>query len=224
MCASKSATVMVCLALAAVSCSSPRKHAIDPTIGVDTLAPGNGGATASGPGAAGPDAATDASTGLEPGSVGDGAPMALAAGQSCTAAAECASGICVDYVCCSTECAGRCQACAFKYTGLDDGSCGPARSGMDPRDECAESSENPCGDDGFCDGAGACRKRGAETFCTPAKCSGGVYTPPGLCDGKGACLNGVAISCAPFPCEGPRCRMVCSSDQQCASGNFCPIR
>jgi hypothetical protein len=186
--------------------------------GGQATATATGGASGGtgGAGSGSPDAETD---GPSPGT--DGSPSALAAGESCIASNQCASGYCVDGVCCATACTAKCNACAAQHTGLPDGTCGPARAGADPHNECEKSAETSCGDEGSCDGVGACRKYGRETTCAPESCAAGMYTPPGLCDGQGKCATNTTVSCGVFPCEGSRCRMTCSSDQQCAAGNYC---
>ena len=68
-------------------------------------------------------------------------------GQICTAASECDSGFCVDGVCCETDCASVCFACAEALNGVQDGLCTPVVAGTDPDDECAT---------GTCDGIGNC--------------------------------------------------------------------
>ena len=52
-------------------------------------------------------------------------------GAACTVAGRCASGFCVDGVCCAEACTGRCQACsAAKKASGADGVCGqPAHLG-----------------------------------------------------------------------------------------------
>lgn len=63
-------------------------------------------------------------------------------GASCGAGSECASGSCVDGVCCNTECGGGaadCQSCLGSQTGLgQNGICGAVAS-----DECSTSMPNP---------------------------------------------------------------------------------
>lgn len=67
----------------------------------------------------------------------------LSDGAACTEALPCASGFCVDGVCCETACDGACEAC----DGAVDGSCAPIARGADPDNECALT----------CDGEGACQ-------------------------------------------------------------------
>jgi MYXO-CTERM domain-containing protein len=58
-------------------------------------------------------------------------------GAACTVSAECASGFCVDGVCCEDACSMPCQACsATKKGGGADGVCGPVAAGTDPDGDC----------------------------------------------------------------------------------------
>jgi hypothetical protein len=67
----------------------------------------------------------------------------IADGGGCTLSATCASGFCIDNVCCEDACDGLCARCGAT------GRCALIPSGGDPDRECA-------GDD-VCDGAGMCR-------------------------------------------------------------------
>ncbi len=68
---------------------------------------------------------------------------------ACGSGAECASGFCVDGVCCATSCTGTCQACSFIKKGSGpNGTCGNIGAGLDPDDECAGAMT--------CNGIGAC--------------------------------------------------------------------
>src|SRR4029077_7349735 len=91
---------------------------------------------------------------------GPDAPTGAGLGTSCTAGSECASNQCVDGVCCESDCTGTCSSCALGKTGQNNGLCRPVTNGTNPDDECAQSPPSPCGNDGMCDGAGACRKWG----------------------------------------------------------------
>jgi hypothetical protein len=151
----------------------------------------------------------------------DSAPSLLGGGTGCSTDSQCSSGQCLDGICCATACSGKCQSCASAQTGLGDGACGPVRAGNDPRNECEKSAEATCGDDGTCDGAGGCRKYGTASVCAPESCANGGYTSPRFCDGKGSCSPGTSASCGAFPCDGARCRMDCTRNEDCVTGNYC---
>ncbi|HEY3256723.1 MAG TPA: FG-GAP repeat protein, partial [Polyangiaceae bacterium] len=78
-------------------------------------------------------------------------------GAACAQASECASGFCVENVCCASACSGVCQSCLQKNktaNGGGDGVCGSARINTDPRDSCPEAEAGSCGLTGVCDGKG----------------------------------------------------------------------
>ena len=64
-------------------------------------------------------------------------------GRICSNATECHSELCVDGVCCATNCNGVCEACNIEGSA---GACSP-HVGTDPHDECTP---------GVCDGLGDC--------------------------------------------------------------------
>ena len=68
-------------------------------------------------------------------------------GQSCSLDTECATGRCVDGVCCNSACSGTCEKC--NLAGLN-GICSAVSDGQDPDNECS-------GGAGVCNGARACR-------------------------------------------------------------------
>ena len=72
------------------------------------------------------------SSGVDAGTT-DGA-VGKAEGTTCGAANECASGNCVDGVCCESACAGECETCNLPNTL---GKCMPVPDGEDPQNECA---------------------------------------------------------------------------------------
>src|SRR5262249_53285576 len=78
---------------------------------------------------------TTDSGGNTTGSAGGGGEVhpGLIEGAQCTAGTDCASGACVDGVCCNEECTGTCMTCAAVGSL---GTCVPAEVGTDPRNEC----------------------------------------------------------------------------------------
>ena len=62
----------------------------------------------------------------------DGGPQRPPADKTCTVGAQCASGFCVDGVCCDKACDGSCESCAL--TGKV-GTCSPIKNAAD--DSCA---------------------------------------------------------------------------------------
>jgi hypothetical protein len=144
-------------------------------------------------------------------------------GSPCTTAAGCQSGACVDGVCCDTPCNGPCQACsaAAKGQGID-GACGAVAAGADPHDDCAADAPSSCGQDGTCDGSGACAFFAMGTTCAPGSCTGATATADAHCDGHGTCLPGATTTCDPaYVCAGNACAASCTDDTACAAGYHC---
>jgi hypothetical protein len=91
---------------------------------------------------------------------------------TCTSAAECASGFCVDGVCCDSACDGTCASC--NQAGRI-GKCTPYQAGTDPKSECAGTGTGTC--QATCDGVGHCSFPSYTVSC------GNCLT----CDGNGSC-------------------------------------
>jgi len=142
-------------------------------------------------------------------------PQKLANGSTCSLPSECASGHCVDLICCDTSCGGVCEACDVPNK---QGACSLFESGTDPDDECALQPASTCGKDGFCDGKGGCRLYAAGTICGSSTCVGND-THVEQCDGNGSCVNGPVTSCLPYKCNPSTgaCYTSCSSDAQCVA-------
>ncbi len=173
-------------------------------------------------------------------------PGDLATAASCTNDGECASGFCVDGVCCATACNGLCEACsaATKTTGAS-GTCGPAKAATDPHETCKDDGAPSCNKNGLCNGSGACATYGAATCaaraCTKdADCTSGFCTDGICCDKRcsGACEScrasvkgaGADGTCGPVPAGvDPRSLCVvdpgfpanCKSDGKCDGAGAC---
>jgi hypothetical protein len=173
---------------------------------------GRADAAASGGGSSGGAAGTGGSGGTG-GSAGRGAVN----GTSCGAAKDCQSGQCVDGHCCDSACDGVCQAC-----DLDGsiGRCTPVPKETDPANECEPEPPESCGRDGFCDGAGACRKQAAGVMCAMGGCTDATQSAASTCDGLGTCQPGMTKSCAPAVCTGDSCGDPCATDPDCKMTGF----
>jgi hypothetical protein len=138
-------------------------------------------------------------------------------GAACRQATECASGHCLGGVCCESACTEVCRAC--NLPGLE-GRCALVASGQpDPQQRCRTDAPESCGQDGTCNGAGACRLQRAGTVCGLGSCSSSVdRVLPALCDGKGTCLPAQTQPCAPYRCANAACSATCSGPQDCAGG------
>ncbi|MFO0666095.1 MAG: kelch repeat-containing protein [Polyangiaceae bacterium] len=103
-------------------------------------------------------------------------------GGSCTSASDCATGSCVDGVCCEVAACGTCQTCA----GTDPGKCTSIVNAEDP-DTCAAANHVSCNEKGVCGPSlgGGCAS-GADC-------------------GSGLCIDGVCCdSACDRPCESCR--------------------
>ncbi len=138
-------------------------------------------------------------------------------GVGCGADEECASGPCVDGVCCKTGCSGSCYACNVPGLG---GTCSPVPAGtVDPKNVCAVSSTT-CGTNGKCNGSGGCYVAPARTECG-SSCSGNVIIRKS-CDGAGNC-TGTGVPCNNnLTCANSTdCKTNCSTDTDCTGGLVC---
>ncbi len=124
-------------------------------------------------------------------------------GSACFAKGQCASGFCVEGVCCTTSCDGICQACAAKNkaSGVENGECELAKDGADPHDDCMDDGAASCLHDGLCDGKGACRDYPLGSPCGATSCENNVQTGH-ACNGSGACLPDLIVDCGAYLCAG----------------------
>lgn len=111
-------------------------------------------------------------------------------GELCAQNDECASGFCVDGVCCTNSCSGPCRSCSQPdSTGI----CRSYATGSDPEVECTGGAK--------CNGAGAC-----GSTPPPLKPNGQ------LCGAGSECLSGF---CSDGMCCNEACDQPC---QACGSG------
>lgn len=141
-------------------------------------------------------------------------------GQTCVAGVDvCASGFCVDGVCCASACEGACATC----NGAIPGTCTNAAAGTNPRKACTADAANPCGLDGTCDGLGSCRIAPATRICAQQKCTNGMLSSASVCDGAGTCLAPTMRACDPWACDtaGVGCVTICTTTSGCKGGVTC---
>jgi MYXO-CTERM domain-containing protein len=148
-------------------------------------------------------------------------------GQACTDEEECASGFCIEGICCDTRCDGLCQSCraSEKADGMDDGLCGPAADGTDPHEDCGADDPASCDKDGSCDGSGQCRLYPNGTECRDTACTGDEQSGFGVttyeCDGAGACDSTLQSVCGFYACQDARCDADCDDDSSCTLDAYC---
>ncbi|MBL8715440.1 MAG: hypothetical protein JNL79_05560 [Myxococcales bacterium] len=145
-------------------------------------------------------------------------------GEACTdGAKDCASGRCVDGVCCNTACDGQCEACDV---AASKGTCSPVKGAPHgPRVACSDGAGSVC-QAKSCDGVepkSCAAFADAAVVCAAASCVSGSAKPEARCDGKGACAGVTATSCAPYACGGAACKTKCTADSDCAGSNVCDL-
>jgi MYXO-CTERM domain-containing protein len=144
-------------------------------------------------------------------------------GQKCASNDECATGACVEGVCCDQACDGPCVACTNALTGKDDGTCAPTAENSNPHDRCQDKKFD-CGTQPICDGQGACKSYvGGGEGCKPDDCSGG-YLATYSCQAAGAsgCQPTSLLCPGNLACLGQQCRTgSCNSAAECATGFAC---
>lgn len=122
----------------------------------------------------------------------------IAAG--CALHADCMSGYCVDGVCCSTPCDGICEACSAATKGSGaDGTCGPAKQGLDPHETCKDDGSPLCTKNGLCDGKGACQSYPTPGSCIPTACTTDAQCSSGMCRDNVCCnaaCGGLCEACS----------------------------
>jgi hypothetical protein len=94
-------------------------------------------------------------------------------GITCSSASDCASGFCVDGVCCENACDGKCVSCNQANLA---GKCSGYAAGSDPENECGRGHPS-CRS--TCNGAGACDYPQWGTPCGSTE----------VCDGAGLCID-----------------------------------
>ncbi len=123
-------------------------------------------------------------------------------GQACTAPGDCASGFCVDGVCCNTACGGACDVCSQALGASADGTCSPAPAGSSGSPACAPL---------VCDGTSAA----CPTSCaSDAACAAGSY-----CAADATCKTRIAQSGACDDRAGKDCLV--SGCRECATPGGC---
>jgi MYXO-CTERM domain-containing protein len=155
-------------------------------------------------------------------------------GSPCTDATECASGFCVDDVCCDTACDDDCESCVAADTAeTDDGICAPVLSAV----VCRAGSGDACDPNETCDGvnpscpadvvtaAGTVCRAGSGDSCDPDEvCSGtpGEACPVDAVAAAGTvCRAGSGDTCDPDEtCSGTALE-ACPSDVAEDDGTSC---
>jgi hypothetical protein len=146
-------------------------------------------------------------------------------GTSCGNRVECKTGNCVEGVCCDGACANKCTSCLNTNTAKPDGQCAPVKAGAAHGSDCTASDPSTCGQNGKCDGAGACQKFPAGTTCKGESCQVGTasYSPMSTCNAQGTCTPMPRNCSNNYKCtaDGARCRSNCGADTECIDAAHC---
>jgi len=119
-----------------------------------------------------------------------------------------------------------CLSClASGKGGGEDGVCGAAKDGTDPRGECPDDGAPSCGRDGQCDGSARCRLYGPGTLCASPQCDNNAATNQSFsvgksCDGLGSC-EAASSDCGQYQCVGGGCKTSCGSNADCVQTAWC---
>ena len=141
-------------------------------------------------------------------------------GKECALDEDCATGFCVDEVCCGVACEGPCKSCL-----PGTGACELSAADTDPGDLCPGALNN-CTEDGVCEECADRTPNGQETG---VDCGGSICPP---CAAGGACVvpeDCASCVCVSGACEPPRCddgqRDGCETDVDCGGpcGPTCAI-
>jgi hypothetical protein len=150
---------------------------------------------------------------------GGGAPCnGCGNGDSCNGPSDCASGFCIDGVCCDMACTGLCESCVMSQTGVADGSCADVAAGTDPENEC--SGVQVC-DSGVCVGQANGASCGGPTDCMSGFCTDGVCCDmlcDGLCVACDTSRTGMADGTCTFVAAATDPDNECSGPQTCTAG------
>ena len=138
----------------------------------------------------------------------------VSAGTACTVDGQCATGNCVDSVCCA-QTAANCNGCrACNVTGFS-GACTNVPATQDPHNTCALNVAT-C-ELGKCAGDGTCSAPNS-TSCGATTCTIDTRTDH-VCVG-GSCTD-PTTSCGPYLCNGNACGTTCVTDATCATTDYC---
>ncbi len=133
------------------------------------------------------------------------------AGSNCSTTDDCASGFCVDSVCCNTSCSEVCGACNLPGK---EGLCSPTNA---PRHGSCLGA-GACA--GTCSGQLQCSYPSPTTTCAAASCAAGQAMPAASCDGLGQCVTPPPTSCRAYACGPTACMTSCASRADCASTSY----
>lgn len=153
----------------------------------------------------------------------------LPPGAGCAQGGQCATGNCVDGVCCKTAVCGVCQNCAATGTATPGECVNVSAKAVDvtPPGTCAPSATS-CGLTGLCDGKGGCESNNGQacgSVCIPAAMSGGVQKSQAALCTANMCVPSAAdvVTCGNYVCDKATgaCKNGCTSDNDCTQNTVC---
>ena len=141
-------------------------------------------------------------------------------GDPCSRAVECVSAYCIDNVCCNEPCTELCRACNLPTRR---GLCSFHNQGEDPENDCEDQGNATCGQNGKCDGAGACAYYAVDSICENPSCDPirNEQTAERLCTARMQCADKVITPCSPYRCGTTACKTACTNHQDCMHGYIC---
>lgn len=140
--------------------------------------------------------------------------------QRCSDKSECASGFCVEGVCCDQACDKPCHSCALLG---NPGRCTREGVGVDLKGDCSKGGActGTCGEGGACVGATA------GSMCARSACDGpSTGKAATYCAAAGSsCPAPEPFDCAPYACVASlgACKESCTTSADCAPGNACDV-
>ncbi|HZF56833.1 MAG TPA: hypothetical protein VE093_49800, partial [Polyangiaceae bacterium] len=147
--------------------------------------------------------------------------LQVSLGSACSGGLQCASGQCVDGVCCDTACgggvAGDCMACSVAAGALVNGTCGVAAAGTTCR-----GSVGACDAAEVCDGSSnACPADGLAAAGTQCRAAADVCDVAEVCNGSGNACPADTKAAAGTQCRGSA--GACDIAEACdGSSDACP--
>jgi hypothetical protein len=139
-------------------------------------------------------------------------------GAACKQPGDCASGNCIDTVCCHTACTGTCEWCG---DATQPGVCVVVAGSPKGAGKSCTGTGKPC--DPTCDGTrrDGCTYPAQGTSCGAGKCQGDSVVGASTCDGAGTCAGGATQDCGDYTCKNGACLTSCATSGDCKGGAVC---
>jgi len=147
----------------------------------------------------------------------------LPLGTDCTSGSQCESTLCVEGVCCESACTDTCKTCSLPGVL---GHCVDVPDGAQPPSGKSCATSPPCGEDGRCNGKGACRVTPTGTVCKDPVCFDGPSSSvlrESFCDAATKTCKVTESPCGAYACQSgaPSCHGRCTADSHCRAPAVC---